>query len=105
MPTGLALGNYLWGDPLSAGAPRQPLPVALDLAGLYRELLRCLIPLPARRGETLRDQLERLAQVRAAERECAQLEAQLARAKQFNRKVEVNRALREKNLLLARLRA
>ncbi|MBU6199990.1 MAG: DUF4391 domain-containing protein [Xanthomonadaceae bacterium] len=72
---------------------------------MYRELLRCLIPLSARRGETLRDQLERLAQVRAAERKCAQLEAQLARAKQFNRKVEVNRALREKNLLLARLRA
>jgi hypothetical protein len=89
------LGDYLWGDPLPMDAPRLPLPVALDMPGLYRELLRCLIPLPARPGETLREQLDRLAQVRAAERECARLQAQLAREKQFNRKVEINRALRE----------
>lgn len=89
------LGEYLWGDLLPRDAPRQPLPVALDVAGLYRELLRSLIPLPARPGESLRDQLDRLAQVRAAERECARLEALLAREKQFNRKVEINRALRE----------
>lgn len=67
-----------------------------------RELLRCLVPLSARRGETLRDQLERLAQVRAAVRECARLEAQLAREKQFNRKVKINCALRE---AVARLQA
>lgn len=79
---------------------RQPLPVALDVAGLYRELLHALIPLPARAGESLRDQLDRLARVRTAERECARLEATLAREKQFNRKVEVNRALREVTLAL-----
>ncbi|MGH8147882.1 MAG: DUF4391 domain-containing protein [Rhodanobacteraceae bacterium] len=89
------LGDYLWGDPLPPETPRQPLPVALDMAGLYRELLRRLIPLPARAGESLRDQLDRLAQVHAAERECVRLEAQLAREKQFNRKVEINRHLRE----------
>ena len=98
------LGEYLWGEWLPRDAPRQSLPVALDVAGLYRELLRTLIPLPARAGESLRDQLDRLVQVRAAERECTRLEAQLAREPQFNRKVEVNRALRESSLLLARLR-
>lgn len=70
------------------------------MAGLYCELLRSLIPLPARAGENLRDLLDRLAQVRAAERECARLEAVLAREKQFNRKVEANRALREARLAL-----
>lgn len=99
------LGEYLWGDWLRRDAPRQPLPVALDVAGLYRELLRTLIPLPARAGESLRDQLDRLAQVRTAERECASLEALLAREKQFNRKVEVNRALREARLALNVARA
>lgn len=89
------LGDYLWGDPLPLETPRLPLPVALDMDGLYREMLRRLIPLPARAGEGLRDQLDRLMQVRAAERECARLEALLAREKQFNRKVEINRALRE----------
>ncbi|HLI17170.1 MAG TPA: DUF4391 domain-containing protein [Rhodanobacteraceae bacterium] len=46
-------------------------------------------------GESLRDQLDRLARVRTFERECARLDAQLARERQFNRKVEFNRALRE----------
>lgn len=94
------LGEYLWGDWLPCDAPRQPLPVALDVMGLYRELLRTLIPLPAHAGESLRDQLDRLAQVRSAERECVRLEAQLAREKQFNRKVEINRRLREAKLVL-----
>lgn len=57
--------------------------------------MRSLIPLPARNGECLRDQLDRLVQVRAAERECARLEAAMAREKQFNRKMEINRRLRE----------
>lgn len=89
------LGEYLWGDWMPAYAARQPLPGALNMAGLYRELLRALIGSPARAGESLRDQLDRLAQVRTAERECARLEALLAREKQFNRKVDIYRALRE----------
>lgn len=97
------LGDYLWGDPLPFEAPRQPLPVALDMAGLYREMLRHLILLPAREGESLRDQLDRIARVRVLQRECNHLESQLAREKQFNRKVEINRALRESKLQLARL--
>jgi hypothetical protein len=97
------LGDYLWGDPLPLETPKLSLPVALDMAGLYREMLRRLIPLAAREGESLRDQLDRLARVRTLQRECARLEAQLAREPQFNRKVELNRALREQRLLLARV--
>lgn len=88
------LGDYLWGRWLAADTPRQSLPTALDMGIVYRELLRALIPLPARTGETLREQLDRLARVRVLQRECARLEAQLTREKQFNRKVEINRALR-----------
>lgn len=99
------LGEYLWGDWLPCAASRQPLPAALDVADLYRELLRSLIPLPARNGESLRDQLDRLVQVRAAERECARLEAAMAREKQFNRKMEINRRLREVRRALHAVRA
>lgn len=88
------LGDTLFGDWLPADSPRQALPVALDMAGLYRALLRALIPLPARAGESLRAQLERLGQLRQAERECQRLAAQMAAEPQFNRKVDLNRRLR-----------
>ncbi|MGH8157308.1 MAG: DUF4391 domain-containing protein [Rhodanobacter sp.] len=98
------LGDYLRGDWLPADTPRQPLPVALDMAGLYRELLRVLIPLPPRAGEGLREQLERWSAGRAAERECTRLENQLNGENQFNRKVELNRLLREARRVLQETR-
>ena len=74
--------------------PRPGLPVALDLAGLYTQLLRQHLAVPARAGETLRDQLDRLAQLQAKQVAAARLETQLAQEKQFNRKVEINAQLR-----------
>jgi hypothetical protein len=103
-PARIVLGDYLYGGWLRSDARRQPLPVALDMTGLYRELLRALIPLPARRGEGLRAHLERLARVRQAERECERLAVRLAAEEQFNRKVEINRALREAQQHLGSLR-
>lgn len=98
------LGEYLWGEWLAIDALRQPLPIALDIAGLYRELFRGLIPLSARPGESLKDQLARFVQVRTAERDRARLEGQLAREPQFNRKVEINRRLRETQHTLRTMR-
>lgn len=99
------LSDYLRSEWLPADTPRQSLPVALDMAGLYRELLRALIPLPPRAGEGLREQLERLSVARAAERECIRLENQLSGENQFNRKVELNRLLREARRVLQSMRA
>jgi len=99
------LSDYLRGDWVPTDTPRQPLPVALDMAGLYRELLRVLIPLPPRAGEGLRQQLERLSAERAAARECIRLENQLHAEGQFNRKVELNRLLREARRFLQQVRA
>jgi len=39
---------------------RSELPVALDMAGLYEQMLRTLMPLPVRAGETLKAQVERI---------------------------------------------
>lgn len=79
---------------LPADSERSALPVALDMAGLYEQMLRRLMPTPARSGETLKDHVERLNQLRGKQYEYTKLEARLLREKQFNRKVEMNSQLR-----------
>lgn len=78
----------------SAGEKRTALPIALDLAGLYEKMLRRLIPLPPRKEESLKDQVERLAHIRNIQGEYQKIENWIAKEKQFNRKVELNARLR-----------
>jgi hypothetical protein len=73
---------------------RPPLPVALDLASLYEHLIRRHLPLPQRSGESIRDHVARFTAIQVKEKECQQMEARLNKEKQFNRKVEMNAALR-----------
>lgn len=88
------ISDYLVSPWLSADAPRAPLPAALNLAGLYEQLLHGLMPLPARVGETLAERVARWEQARGKQREADKCTRQLAREKQFNRKVEINARLR-----------
>lgn len=88
------LGDYFLSTWLPAGCPRTRLPVAVDLAALYRELLRRLMPYPPHDGESLREQVERIERIRLLEREYEKLQTRLGREKQFNRKVDVNREVR-----------
>jgi len=88
------LGDYLAAPWQDDALPRPALPLALDLAGLYQDLLRAHLPLAARPGESLREQLERVALLRSTEAAARTLAAQLARERQFNRKVELNAQLR-----------
>ena len=76
---------------------RLELPVALDLGGLYEHLLRQLMPLPAKSGETLKAHVERLGMIRSKQQECRKMEAKLQKEQQFNRKVELNKQLRQLN--------
>lgn len=93
-PTKWVTGDYLGSPWRQADAPREALPVALDLGGLYEQILRAVSPHPARRGEALADHMERLGRIRALEVEAEKLERKLAQEKQFNRKVEINARLR-----------
>ena len=77
-----------------ADAERLPLPVALDLAGLYEHIVRCHIPLPPRSGEGLAGHVARFNGIEAKKKRRQQLETWLGQEKQFNRKVELNAALR-----------
>jgi hypothetical protein len=95
-----------WQD---ANTPRQPLPVALDMAGLYEQMLRQHIAaspfaLKSRSGEALDATIDRIARIRSKLRECKQLESKLRKEVQFNRKVEINAELRDACALLDRLR-
>jgi hypothetical protein len=94
-----------WQD---ATAPRLPLPVALDMAGLYEQMLRAHMAaspfaLRPRLGENLPDAVARGVLIRAKRRECKQLEAKLRKESQFNRKVEINANLRDARTLLEQL--
>ena len=85
---------YFTTDWQPSGQTYPPLPMVLDLAALHEEMLCRIIPLTRRQGETLQALVDRAMQVRAKERECRILEARLQKEPQFNRKVEINCALR-----------
>lgn len=88
------IGEHYLGDWYPENADRQDLPIALDLQGLYEQLLRGLLPQPARPGESIAAHLQRVEAIRRLARERARLDAQLRREKQFNRKVALNAELR-----------
>jgi hypothetical protein len=87
--------DYFATEWLPVGCPRVTMPVALHMGGLYEQLLRSLIPLSARPQETLADLAARAEQARAKQRELDKATARLAKEKQFNRKVEINAAVRQ----------
>ncbi len=89
------IDGYFAGEWQSLDMPRQPLPVALDMQGLYEQLLRKLLSLPPRDQETLKHQVERLNQWHSKQNEYQKLQARLNKEKQFNRKIEINTQLRQ----------
>jgi len=100
--------NYFLTPWQPAEASRLPLPVALDLASLYEQmLLRHMQASPLaianRAGETLAEAIERRKSIRSYLREIRRLEASLRRESQFNRKVEINRQLHQRRAELEAL--
>jgi len=87
---------------------RPPLPIALDLAGLYEQMLQrhmfaspmALLP---RTGESLQAMADRASLIRSKEKECRLLDSKIKKEIQFNRKVQLNSALRAKRVELSRL--
>lgn len=88
-------GNYLCSPWQAATTPRRPLPLVLDMEALYAALLEPLAPWPRRSGEPLPQWMQRLEAIADCERQIRRLEAQLRREKQFNKKIPLNRELRE----------
>lgn len=89
------ISPYFATDWLPEDTPRQPLPVVFDLDTLYAQLLAPLLPYPPRQGESLQQQLDRMAEIEKVQRELERCEARLAKEKQFNRKIAMNAERRE----------
>lgn len=98
------VGNYFETDWWSKGTLCQALPVALDIAGLYEQLMYHLISIPSRPQESLTHVVERVEQLQAKKREIDKITARLKREKQFNRKIEINAELRQMKAELKRLK-
>jgi hypothetical protein len=97
------LSNYFATAWLPGDTARAPMPLALDLGGLYEQILKRLIPLPARPQESLADLVARVELVAAKQREVEKTASKLAKEKQFNRKVEINALLRQLKIELQAL--
>jgi hypothetical protein len=72
-----------------------PLPIALNITQLYRQLLQPLVAQPPRAEEPLMVWMARLDQISQQQQRIHRLQNQLQREKQFNRKLELHRELGE----------
>lgn len=88
---------------LGSDQPRIPLPAALDMDGLYSQLLGRLLPHPIRPVEELSDALDRMGRIRWLAREITRLEKKLHTDPQLNRKVELRRQIKERAAVLTEL--
>ncbi len=98
-PSEVDAGRWVLSDYFASGwlahlAERGAMPIALHLSGLYEQLLRALLPLPARPHETLAEHVARLETLAAKQREADKTAARLEKERQFNRKVAINADLR-----------
>lgn len=88
-------------------APRRPLPVALNLGGLYDALITALMPEVAAEAEHISEDIQtrvaRMEAIRTKTREVDRIKAHLAREKQFNKRVAINAELRAARQELERL--
>lgn len=89
------LSDYFATAWLPNNALRAAMPLALDLGGLYEQVLQRLIPMPARQQENLVNLVARVEQLASKQREVEKVADKLAKEKQFNRKVEINATLRQ----------
>lgn len=99
-PSEVGATNWVCSDYFESGwmpatSERAPLPLALDLGGLYELLLHRLVPIAPRTQEPLRNLIARTEAVMTKAKEVAKTEASLAKEKQFNRRVEINSTLRQ----------
>lgn len=84
-------------------APRQPLPITLNLGGLYDAILTAMMPVSKTVGEDIQTRVVRMEAIRAKTREVDRIKTRLAREKQFNKRVAINAELRAARQELERL--
>lgn len=98
------IGNYFASAWFTSDSGRVDMPLAVDLAGLYEQLLCRLIPVAVRTGESVAELVARVELITAKQREVDKVASRLDKEKQFNRKVEINANLRSLMLELEKLK-
>ncbi|MEW6597626.1 MAG: DUF4391 domain-containing protein [Pseudomonadota bacterium] len=88
------VSEYFATDWAPDDAPRQPLPVALNLGGLYDAILTAMMPVAKAADEDIQTRVARMEAIRAKTREVDRIKARLGREKQFNKRVAINAELR-----------
>ncbi|WP_278922894.1 DUF4391 domain-containing protein [Pseudophaeobacter profundi] len=89
------VSDHMRGAWTAREAPRSPLPVAVTLGALYEGMLSPLMLVAPVAGEDVESSLARGAEIKAKEREIAQLQSKLKRENQFNIKVTLHGQLAE----------
>lgn len=121
-PARWVTGEYFEGDWIAEITPRVPLPVALNMAGLYEQLLGPLVddatarltgmgeaaqtPFagpPMAQPASLAERLALAEAVKAKSRDVERIEARLKREMQFNKRIRINAELRTARQELALL--
>jgi hypothetical protein len=97
------ISEYFATDWAPEDAPRQPLPIALDLGALYDRMLTAMMPSPVQTDEDIQARVNRMEAIRAKIRQVERIKARLTREKQFNRRVAINAELRAAKQELERL--
>jgi hypothetical protein len=98
------VSSYFQSAWIDDDAERIKLPVVLNMGALYQAFLTAISPLRFREGENLNDLVARIDHLRVKEREAEKLENRMKKEKQFNRRVEMNRALNELNIEIDNLK-
>ncbi len=97
------ISEYFSTDWVPEGAPRVPLPVALNLGTLYERILTAMMPAPIQADEDIQARVSRMEAIRAKTREVERIKARLTREKQYNKRVAINAELRAAKHELERL--
>jgi len=88
------VSEYFESEWVEDAAPRQPLPVSLNLGALYEQILSLLMPDRAAQDEDIQARVARVEAIRAKTREVERVKVRLDREKQFNKRVAINVELR-----------
>ena len=88
------LTDYYSTEWMAADSQRVDLQYSLNIASVYEQLLRSLSLIMARPNEKVQDLFERNDQIKKKMFEMEKIKTKLAAEKQFNKKVELNAALR-----------
>lgn len=96
-------GSHVFSPWQPVNTPRAPLPVVPDMGALYAGLLDPLLPAKLAPDEPIAQRVARAEEAAQLVQEISRLGTGLKRERQFNRKVEINAAIRAAKERLARL--